>query len=181
MTSHFAPLDAPWSRAASRSARPTPIGRAAGATNKSFCGEFLKLAGDLTDKLAGINDGQTKRLHNASVDNLIEFFQKFRRLNLHSSRSVLRRTATRCSSTTRSSTPRFWDAPRRNTHPGMGEQTGTRPLSPRPAIRFTEGRKRRRYIAGGGRADAEKPRRLGVVMGFGLSGWGWMIATSGGA
>ena len=35
--------------------------------------------------MTGINDGQPKRLHPANVDNLREFFERFRRLNLHSS------------------------------------------------------------------------------------------------
>jgi len=61
---------------------------AARMAEEAFCGEFLRLAGDLTDKLAGINDGQPKRLHDANVENLAEFFQKFRRLNIHSSEEL---------------------------------------------------------------------------------------------
>ncbi|MGA2257371.1 MAG: hypothetical protein ABSG53_22160 [Thermoguttaceae bacterium] len=61
---------------------------AARMAEEAFCGEFLKLAGDLTEKLSGINDGQPKRLHDANLDNLVEFFQKFRRLNIHSSEEL---------------------------------------------------------------------------------------------
>jgi uncharacterized phage infection (PIP) family protein YhgE len=61
---------------------------AARMAEEAFLQEFSKAAQDLQEKLTGINDGQPKRLHESNVQNLREFFDKFRRLNLHSSQEL---------------------------------------------------------------------------------------------
>ena len=53
-----------------------------------FIGELASLVQTLQDKLAGKVDGVTKRLHDVNVDAMREFFEKFRRLNIHSSEAL---------------------------------------------------------------------------------------------
>ncbi|MGA2255087.1 MAG: hypothetical protein ABSG53_10530 [Thermoguttaceae bacterium] len=61
---------------------------AARMAEEAFLLEFSKAAQKLQEKLTGINDGQPKRLRASNVENLREFFDKFRRLNLHSSEEL---------------------------------------------------------------------------------------------
>jgi len=48
-------------------------------------GTLAKLTEDLQRKLAGIDDGTEKRLHDSTLTNLREFFDRFKSLNIHSS------------------------------------------------------------------------------------------------
>ena len=51
----------------------------------AFVEEFGKLIGHVTERLSGVNeDGQPKTFRNSSIDNLREFFERFRTLNVHS-------------------------------------------------------------------------------------------------
>lgn len=52
---------------------------------EAFAEELFKAVNTLQTKLQGLDDGTEKRLHATAVDNLREFFERFRSLNLHSS------------------------------------------------------------------------------------------------
>ena len=54
----------------------------------AFVGELAKLVQNLQDKLAGKADGVLKRLHDVNVTDLLEFFETFRKLNIHSSEQL---------------------------------------------------------------------------------------------
>lgn len=51
----------------------------------AFIGELAEMIETLQRKLSGLDDGTEKRLHASSIENLNEFFARFRSLNLHSS------------------------------------------------------------------------------------------------
>jgi len=51
----------------------------------AFIGELAKLVEDLQRKLSGLDDGTEKKLMGSTVENLREFFGRFKSLNLHSS------------------------------------------------------------------------------------------------
>lgn len=50
-----------------------------------FVEEMFKMVDFLQTKLMGLDDGSEKRLHHTAIDNLKDFFQRFKSLNLHSS------------------------------------------------------------------------------------------------
>ncbi len=56
---------------------------------RAFTEEFAKLVGHVTERLSGVGeDGRPKTFRNSSVDNLREFFERFRALNVHSSKEL---------------------------------------------------------------------------------------------
>jgi len=61
---------------------------AARMAEDAFLAELAGLVQTLQDKLAGKADGVAKRLHDTNVSDLREFFEKFRRLNIHSSEQL---------------------------------------------------------------------------------------------
>jgi hypothetical protein len=61
---------------------------AARMAEDAFLAELDSLVQTLQDKLAGKADGVAKRLHDTNVSDLREFFEKFRRLNIHSSEQL---------------------------------------------------------------------------------------------
>jgi len=55
----------------------------------AFTEEFSKLVGHVTERLSGVNeDGQPKTFRNSCIENLREFFERFRTLNVHSSKEL---------------------------------------------------------------------------------------------
>ena len=54
-------------------------------TEQMFFDELSKLVSHLTDRLAGQEDGKPKVFRDSAVENLTEFFGRFRQLNIHSS------------------------------------------------------------------------------------------------
>ena len=50
----------------------------------AFTAELAKLVSHLTERLAGQEDGKPKTFRNSAVDNLTEFFGRFRQLNVRS-------------------------------------------------------------------------------------------------
>ena len=60
---------------------------------EGFASTLFELLDHLQTKLAGLDDGTAKRLHEDTIDNLTEFFQTFRRLNVHSSQELDRLVA----------------------------------------------------------------------------------------
>jgi hypothetical protein len=52
---------------------------------EAFTGELAQLVGRLAERLAGEIDGRPKIFRDSAVENLSEFFQRFRRLNVRSS------------------------------------------------------------------------------------------------
>jgi hypothetical protein len=57
-------------------------------TEEAFIAELAGLIDELQAKLAGEQDGKAKRLHEANIEQVREFFDRFRRLNLHSSEQL---------------------------------------------------------------------------------------------
>jgi hypothetical protein len=51
---------------------------------EAFTAEFAKLVSHLTERLSGTEDGKPKVFRDSAVDNLSEFFQRFRSLNVGS-------------------------------------------------------------------------------------------------
>lgn len=51
---------------------------------EAFTGEFAKLVSHLTERLSGSDDGKPKVFRDSAVENLSEFFQRFRSLNVGS-------------------------------------------------------------------------------------------------
>ena len=51
---------------------------------QAFLDELAKLVSHLTDRLSGNEDGKPKVFRDSAVDNLTEFFERFRRLNVRS-------------------------------------------------------------------------------------------------
>jgi hypothetical protein len=52
---------------------------------QSFAGELQKLVSHLAERLTGLHDGQPKVFRDSAVENLRDFFERFRRLNIRSS------------------------------------------------------------------------------------------------
>jgi hypothetical protein len=52
---------------------------------QAFTEELSRLVGHLTERLAGSDDGKPKVFRDSAVENLAEFFQRFRHLNVRSS------------------------------------------------------------------------------------------------
>jgi hypothetical protein len=52
---------------------------------QSFATELQRLSGHLAERLTGLHDGQPKVFRDSAVENLREFFERFRRLNIRSS------------------------------------------------------------------------------------------------
>ena len=57
-------------------------------TEEAFLAEFGRLVSHLTDRLSGNDDGKPKVFRDSAVDNLSEFFQRFRTLNVRSSEQL---------------------------------------------------------------------------------------------
>ena len=53
-------------------------------TEAAFVDEFAKLVGHLTERLAGQNDGQPMVFRDSAIGNLVQFFERFRHLNVRS-------------------------------------------------------------------------------------------------
>lgn len=49
-----------------------------------FTGELAKLVSHLTERLTGQEDGKCRIFRDSAIDNLTEFFQRFRELNVRS-------------------------------------------------------------------------------------------------
>jgi len=54
----------------------------------AFCEEFGKLLKHLSERLAGNDDGRPKVFRDSAVENLTEFFERFRHLNVRSSEQL---------------------------------------------------------------------------------------------
>jgi hypothetical protein len=54
---------------------------------QAFVGEFAKLVGHLTERLSG-NDGERRVFRDSAVTNLVEFFERFRKLNVRSNQEL---------------------------------------------------------------------------------------------
>jgi len=52
---------------------------------EAFVGELAKLVGHLTERLSGTEDGKPKIFRDSAIENLSEFFGRFRQLNIGSS------------------------------------------------------------------------------------------------
>jgi hypothetical protein len=61
---------------------------AARIAEEAFAGELLDTVGKLQSKLNGLDDGTEKRLKESTLDNLSDFFQRFKALNLHTSEDL---------------------------------------------------------------------------------------------
>ena len=57
-------------------------------TEEAFVHEFAKLVSHLTERLSGNDDGKPKVFRDSAVENLGEFFQRFRSLNIGSSEQL---------------------------------------------------------------------------------------------
>ena len=55
---------------------------------EAFIGELAKLVSHLTERLSGQEDGKPKIFRDSAVENLTEFFQRFRTLNVRSSEQL---------------------------------------------------------------------------------------------
>jgi hypothetical protein len=55
---------------------------------EAFTGELAKLVSHLTERLSGSDDGKSKIFRDSAVENLTEFFQRFRQLNVRSSEQL---------------------------------------------------------------------------------------------
>jgi hypothetical protein len=55
---------------------------------EAFAAELAKLVSHLTERLSGSEDGKPKTFRNSCVENLTEFFQRFRQLNIRSSEQL---------------------------------------------------------------------------------------------
>ena len=55
---------------------------------EAFTAELAKLVSHLTERLSGQEDGKSKVFRNSAVENLTEFFQRFRELNVRSSEQL---------------------------------------------------------------------------------------------
>jgi hypothetical protein len=52
---------------------------------QAFATELQRLTAHLAERLTGLHDGQPKVFRDSAVENLREFFERFRRLNIRSS------------------------------------------------------------------------------------------------
>ena len=55
---------------------------------EAFTAELAKLVSRLTERLSGQEDGKLKTFRNSAVENLTEFFQRFRDLNVRRSEQL---------------------------------------------------------------------------------------------
>jgi hypothetical protein len=55
---------------------------------QAFVDELAKLVAHLTERLSGNEDGKAKVFRDSAVENLHEFFERFRRLNVRSSQQL---------------------------------------------------------------------------------------------
>ena len=55
---------------------------------QAFTDELSQLVGHLTERLTGQVDGKPKVFRDSAVENLTEFFQRFRRLNIRSNEQL---------------------------------------------------------------------------------------------
>ena len=55
---------------------------------EAFCAELAKLVSHLTERLSGQEDGKPKTFRDSAVENLTEFFQRFRELNVRSNEQL---------------------------------------------------------------------------------------------
>ena len=55
---------------------------------EAFAAELAKLVSHLTERLSGSEDGKPKTFRNSCVENLNEFFERFRQLNIRSSEQL---------------------------------------------------------------------------------------------
>lgn len=55
---------------------------------EAFTAELVEMIDKLQGKLSGLDDGTEKRLKESTLDNLTDFFSRFRSLNLHSSKEL---------------------------------------------------------------------------------------------
>jgi hypothetical protein len=55
---------------------------------EAFTSEFTKLISHLTERLSGSDDGKPKVFRDSAIENLAEFFQRFRLLNVRSSEQL---------------------------------------------------------------------------------------------
>ena len=55
---------------------------------EAFTGELAKLVSHLTERLSGQEDGKPKVFRDSAVENLAEFFERFRRLNVRSNEQL---------------------------------------------------------------------------------------------
>ena len=55
---------------------------------EAFTGEFANLVSHLTERLSGTDDGKPKVFRDSAIENLSEFFQRFRTLNVRSSEQL---------------------------------------------------------------------------------------------
>jgi hypothetical protein len=55
---------------------------------QAFMDELSKLVSHLTERLTGSDDGKPKIFRDSAVENLTEFFQRFRQLNVRSSEQL---------------------------------------------------------------------------------------------
>ena len=53
--------------------------------SQAFATELQRLTAHLAERLTGLHDGQPKVFRDSAVENLREFFERFRRLNIRSS------------------------------------------------------------------------------------------------
>jgi len=60
---------------------------------EAFTGELAKLISHLTERLSGQEDGKPKIFRDSAIENLTEFFQRFRQLNVRSSEQLDRLVA----------------------------------------------------------------------------------------
>lgn len=54
----------------------------------AFTAELADMVETLQRKLSGLDDGSEKRLHGSTLENLLQFFERFKSLNLHSSEEL---------------------------------------------------------------------------------------------
>jgi hypothetical protein len=59
----------------------------------AFTAELAKLVSHLTERLSGSNDGRPRIFRDSAVENLTEFFQRFRQLNVRSNEQLDRLVA----------------------------------------------------------------------------------------
>ena len=55
---------------------------------EAFTAELAKLISHLTERLSGTDNGKPKTFRDSAVENLTEFFQRFRELNVRSSEQL---------------------------------------------------------------------------------------------
>ncbi len=77
---------------------------AVGLAEQAFVEELARLVSHLTERLSGTDDGKPKVFRDSAIENLLEFFERFRRLNIRSS-SQLDQLVSQVQGITRGVTP----------------------------------------------------------------------------